>query len=519
MITKLVKVCNMAFISIVSLFFFSSCEAIRIPTAGRVKISIQVLDSARTILPKLLVSDYLIDFLGPEPVESLVTSSSSVNVDLATGDWDITVHGRNDAGKPVALGAQTAVKVRSLLTTLVSIRLSAINNGKGDIDVVLSWPSMVTPAVEQVLVELDGIAVDASGVALDKAACTARVKSSVEAGNHKLQIELRYGPGRLFYNEAVQVSGNLISSSTIVLGIGDFSSVPASPSNLGVKEGHGAILIDWTDNSKIEDGFIVERSVDGGSWQALGGALEANTIGYTDSTAVAGATYSYRVKAYNGMGESPASDPASGSWESPTAGTAISFGAVTRSSMSLSWGTASDNVSPTADLEYYLARSTSDNIRTSEDALANGSAVMEWSKAKTAAVVAGLDPGAVYYFCVLIRDAAGNIGAGSPVSCATLDATGGIGIGIVLVSPTDEPITFSQADAPVIGRAGTLLIGVNQAFDGYEWVLDSAVLAGQTARSLSLPCATLGYGVHQLAVFVTKNGLLYSARFRFIVGN
>ncbi|MFO0891501.1 MAG: fibronectin type III domain-containing protein [Isosphaeraceae bacterium] len=59
------------------------------------------------------------------------------------------------------------------------------------------------------------------------------------------------------------------------------------------------IDLSWTDNAGNETGYRVERSSNGTTWSQLGGDLPANTVSYSDTSASAGTTYSYRVRAFN----------------------------------------------------------------------------------------------------------------------------------------------------------------------------------------------------------------------------
>jgi hypothetical protein len=73
-------------------------------------------------------------------------------------------------------------------------------------------------------------------------------------------------------------------------------------------EAHAAQLrLTWQDNSRTEEGFLIERRVQGSEqWQQLA-TRKANVTSYTDTTVSAGTTYCYRVQAFNATGRSPAS--------------------------------------------------------------------------------------------------------------------------------------------------------------------------------------------------------------------
>jgi len=87
----------------------------------------------------------------------------------------------------------------------------------------------------------------------------------------------------------------------------------AAPSNLTATPdgGYQTIDLSWTDNADAEDGFKIERSADASLyWQiaTVGAGVEA----YSDTGLVAGQTYYYRVRAYNGDGNGNYSNVATG---------------------------------------------------------------------------------------------------------------------------------------------------------------------------------------------------------------
>lgn len=59
----------------------------------------------------------------------------------------------------------------------------------------------------------------------------------------------------------------------------------------------------WVDKSIVEDGFAVERNVDGGSYVNIA-TTTANVTSYQDFTVTRGHTYKYRVRAFNSYGYS-----------------------------------------------------------------------------------------------------------------------------------------------------------------------------------------------------------------------
>jgi hypothetical protein len=80
---------------------------------------------------------------------------------------------------------------------------------------------------------------------------------------------------------------------------------PTAPVRLTASAGSSTqIALAWTDTASNEDGFAVERAASAaGPWSQVG-TVGANTTAYTDTTAAASSSYSYRVRAFNSYGNS-----------------------------------------------------------------------------------------------------------------------------------------------------------------------------------------------------------------------
>ncbi len=108
---------------------------------------------------------------------------------------------------------------------------------------------------------------------------------------------------------------------------------PAAPTALSATAvSSSQIDLSWTDNANNETGFKVERSPDGAAWAEIA-QVGANVTVYPDTGLAASTTYFYRVRAFNGGGDSAYSNTASATTlgavnvdhrataETPTAGT------------------------------------------------------------------------------------------------------------------------------------------------------------------------------------------------------
>ena len=85
--------------------------------------------------------------------------------------------------------------------------------------------------------------------------------------------------------------------------------VPTAPSGTNtVPSNSSTVDVTWTDNSTVEDGFSVERSLDGGATWATLGTTTPNATSLQDRGRSSEQQVCYRVIAFNGGGESPPSN-------------------------------------------------------------------------------------------------------------------------------------------------------------------------------------------------------------------
>jgi hypothetical protein len=90
-----------------------------------------------------------------------------------------------------------------------------------------------------------------------------------------------------------------------------------------------------------------------------------------------------------------------------------------------------------------------------------------------------------------------------------------VSVTVIVTSPQDEIITFNQADDIVVPSGSVLSVSIGEEFDSYEWMLDGAVLSGQTSADVTIDCLLLEPGAHHLSVFVRNDDRLYSKSLRF----
>ncbi len=125
-------------------------------------------------------------------------------------------------------------------------------------------------------------------------------------------------------------------------------STPSGPSSL-TATAYSTTRIDlkWVDNSGIETGFKIERSLSSGSGFSQIATVGANVKAYSSTGLAAGTRYYYRVRAYNATGNSPYSNTANTTTKQtiPAAPSALTANATSDKQINLAWTDNSNNES------------------------------------------------------------------------------------------------------------------------------------------------------------------------------
>lgn len=116
------------------------------------------------------------------------------------------------------------------------------------------------------------------------------------------------------------------------------ATIPAAPSNLAASSASSSkIDLSWVDSSLDETGFKVERSLDSTTFATLA-TIGSNTATYSDTGLSANTAYWYRVLAFNDAGESLSSNTATATTAKQSAGTTVTVGSITVSTVSIGGG-------------------------------------------------------------------------------------------------------------------------------------------------------------------------------------
>ena len=236
--------------------------------------------------------------------------------------------------------------------------------------------------------------------------------------------------------------------------------MPSAPGSLTATQTSTKVQLGWTaatDNVGVS-AYDVYRN---GAYLAT---LSSAVSGYADKTAVVGTGYTYRVNARdlagNTAGATVSVAGGGGDTSAPTAPATLTATALSKTSISLSWPAASDNVGVTS---YTLSR--------------NGIPIAAVGASTTSYADSGLTPGTSYTYFVVASDAAGNLSQASPTATAITNTD--TSPPTVPGSPTATSVT-SNAVA-LAWTASTDDVGVSR----YDVLRDGAMVGSSTGTSFT----------------------------------
>ncbi|HEY0705220.1 MAG TPA: Ig-like domain-containing protein, partial [Polyangia bacterium] len=208
-------------------------------------------------------------------------------------------------------------------------------------------------------------------------------------------------------------------------------TIPVAPSGLSATGGTGQASLTWVDNANNETGFRIERKVstDPDTAFAEVGTAASNATTFTNTTVAAG-TYSYRVRAYNAVGNSNPSNSANATVTAPPQPPAAPSGLVATGGAgqaTLNWV---DNASN--ETGFKIERKLSSQADTSFAQIATvGAGIATYTNTSVAA--------GTYSYRVRANNAAGD-SAYSNVATATV---------------TTPPVTWTSQDIGAVAATGS----------------------------------------------------------------
>ena len=199
-----------------------------------------------------------------------------------------------------------ALNGRCVTGGVVNLAAALVNNN--------STPTISVTSPANGLVVAAGTAVSLSGTANDTQ--DGNITANIQWSSN-LQGALGTGgsvnaatlaPGTHTITATVADSGGLTASATRSVTVNAVAgTVPGGPSGVRVYRVNGIANVTWIDNSANEWGFQVERQRSvGGVWgsDTIVGGTAANVTALLNAPPATGATWRYRVRAFNGAGYS-----------------------------------------------------------------------------------------------------------------------------------------------------------------------------------------------------------------------
>ncbi|KAA3663097.1 MAG: PKD domain-containing protein, partial [Calditrichaeota bacterium] len=207
-------------------------------------------------------------------------------------------------------------------------------------------------------------------------------------------------PGTGTYTISLQVndSEGLSATTSVSFTVGGTVTPPAAPSNLvATVQSASQINLAWTDNATNETGFRIERKTGSGGTYSEIATVGANVTTYASSGLAAGTTYFYRVRAYNGDGNSAYSNEANATTPGnpPAAPSNLVATAQSASQINLSWTDNANN-----ETGFRIERKTGSGGTYSEIATV-GTNVTSYTSS-------GLSAGTTYFYRIRAYNGDGN---------------------------------------------------------------------------------------------------------------
>lgn len=321
-----------------------------------------------------------------------------------------------------------------------------------------------------------------------------------------------------FYRvRATNAAGDSANSNTATV---TTPSAPNAPTGLSATAASATTVnLAWTDNSSNETGFKVERATNSTFTTGLASltTTAANAASYTDTSAVAGTTYFYRVRSTNTQGDSANSNTATVTTPSaPSAPTGLSATATSQTSVNLTWTDNSNN-----ETGFKVERATNSTFTTGLTSVVTTAAGVVTYTESTAAA------GTTYFYRVRATNAVGD-SANSNTATVTTPSAPTLGVftsasDIGGPSPAGSTgFNTTTSTYTVVGGGADIWGGSDQFHFANldrtgDFVLTARIATQQNtngwAKSGVMIRESLGAGsVHAMVVVTPSNGVAFQWR-------
>ncbi len=253
---------------------------------------------------------------------------------------------------------------------------------------------------------------------------------------------------------AYNAAGSSLPSNVVEVTTPDVP--PAAPSNLMTTNVTSAqVDLAWTDNSANEDGFVIERSTDGGANWISVGQTAAGVATFSDTTVIPGNSYLYQVYAFNANGNSAPSNSVQANVPNvvPADPTNLIATAVASTQVDLAWTDNANN-----EDGFRIERSAAGS--------SNWASVGQTAANITTFSDAGLTPGTGYQYRVYAFNAVGDsANPAGPLSVTTTSGTPPAApSNLVVTNRTASSLTLTWTDNATNETGFTVQIATDKNF-------------------------------------------------------
>ncbi len=294
---------------------------------GALKLVIAA-DEPRTLLPTFVddIHEFLISFDGPESVDSITIEGSTIQHTvngLAVGSWIINVIARNVDGLTLASSGDIGVTISANASVTVNVTLEATQKEYGEAQISFDWTESGLSLINDIVATLTPAGGEPVSIDFVLDGMTATwISGELASGSYDLLLVFSHVDSDLseeygIWDSAMHIYDRLVTKDSIILEASNFDSLPVAPGALTFTEFYGQVRLDWSDNSIIETGYIVEQSSSQDGTFSITGVQLAENITAVLLAQDEGSIWYYRVRAVNQIGQSGPSNVVMAKWDRP----------------------------------------------------------------------------------------------------------------------------------------------------------------------------------------------------------
>lgn len=242
------------------------------------------------VAPDYVVNGYSYDLHGTKDADTSIWING-IQKDVVTSEtsWCITVVLSSEGSNTFSVVSKKANGIASDAVDIVIVR----DTTAPEIPVVANWPTETVSTSTYTLIGIKdahtSIWISGEEAVSMNDAATWQYTVSLDVGSNSFTVVAQ--DAAVPANTSASVSGTIVYDAN--------ANVPDAPTGLVVSQDDMHVILQWTDESDNETGFMIERAVAGGSFAEYA-AVAVNTTTYTDTDVQSGQTYAYRISAFNG---------------------------------------------------------------------------------------------------------------------------------------------------------------------------------------------------------------------------